>query len=556
MAVGITADSFIVYFERIRDEMRDGKSMRVAVEAGWVRARATCLAADAVSLLAAVVLYIFSIGVVKGFAFALGISTVIDLVVFFLFTKPMVSWLATLQVLLLGAQARSGLSPDHGRRGPERTPTPARTAPRWRERLMSKLSNIGHALYEGRVSIDFVGRKWLWYAISGADRAARRLRAGRQGPEPRHRVQGRRRVPGLDAGRAGDRGQRPEDPRRGRAGGGGPTTSTPPRSPIVNTSGDEQHPGPDRAAEQRPGHRHLRGDPEGRRRRTATRSARTRSARPGVRRSPSGRCSASVVFLVLVVLFIWAYFREWKMSVGAIVALAHDLVITVGVYALSGFEVTPATVTGILTILGFSLYDTVVVFDKVRENTKNLARTRQTYAEAANLAVNQTLVRSINTSIVALLPVGALLYVGVVSPGLRRAEGPGARAVRRHGGRCVLLDLHRHPARRAAQGARARRSGPATRGPCGTADRKTVDPYASVPAFSEDMPLAGRAGRRRRPRARRREPRTTRERPGGDAVAPARYTAGERPASRPVSPSASAKRAQPTRKPRSQRGKP
>ena len=76
---------------------------------------------------------------------------------------------------------------------------------------------------------------------------------------------------------------------------------------------------------------------------------------------------------MLVVLFIWAYFREWKMSVGAIVALAHDLVITVGVYALSGFEVTPATVTGILTILGFSLYDTVVVFDKVRENTKNLA---------------------------------------------------------------------------------------------------------------------------------------------------------------------------------------
>ena len=94
VAVGITADSFIVYFERIRDEMRDGKSMRVAVETGWVRARTTCLAADAVSLLAAIVLYIFAIGVVKGFAFALGISTVIDVLVFFLFTKPMVSWLA------------------------------------------------------------------------------------------------------------------------------------------------------------------------------------------------------------------------------------------------------------------------------------------------------------------------------------------------------------------------------------------------------------------------------------------------------------------------------
>ncbi|MEO5653562.1 MAG: protein translocase subunit SecD [Marmoricola sp.] len=94
VAVGITADSFIVYFERIRDEMRDGKSMRVAVETGWARARNTCLAADAVSLLAAVVLYIFAIGVVRGFAFALGISTLIDVAVFFWFTKPVVTLLA------------------------------------------------------------------------------------------------------------------------------------------------------------------------------------------------------------------------------------------------------------------------------------------------------------------------------------------------------------------------------------------------------------------------------------------------------------------------------
>jgi preprotein translocase subunit SecF len=120
-----------------------------------------------------------------------------------------------------------------------------------------------------------------------------------------------------------------------------------------------------------------------------------------------------IVFLVLVVGFIWAYFREWRMSVAALVALAHDVLITVGVYALTGFEVSPATVTGLLTILGYSLYDTVVVFDKVRENTRGIVNsTRRTYAEAANLAVNQTLVRSINTSIAALLPVGALLYVG------------------------------------------------------------------------------------------------------------------------------------------------
>ena len=109
VAVGITADSFVVFFERIRDEMRDGKSMRIAVESGWLRARRTCLAADAVSLLAAVVLFIFAAGVVKGFAFALGISTLIDLVVFFWFTKPMVSWLGQYRFFNAGHRF-SGLS--------------------------------------------------------------------------------------------------------------------------------------------------------------------------------------------------------------------------------------------------------------------------------------------------------------------------------------------------------------------------------------------------------------------------------------------------------------
>ena len=109
VAIGITADSFIVYFERIRDEMRDGKSMRVAVESGWVRARNTCLAADAVSLLAAVVLYIFAIGVVRGFAFALGISTLIDVAVFFWFTKPAVTLMAKRKLFSSGSKY-SGLS--------------------------------------------------------------------------------------------------------------------------------------------------------------------------------------------------------------------------------------------------------------------------------------------------------------------------------------------------------------------------------------------------------------------------------------------------------------
>ena len=120
-----------------------------------------------------------------------------------------------------------------------------------------------------------------------------------------------------------------------------------------------------------------------------------------------------VIFFLLVGALIWAYFRTWKMAVAALAALVHDIIMTVGIYALSGFEVTPATIIGVLTILGYSLYDTVVVFDKIRENTANYeSQTRSTYAELANLAVNQTFVRSVNTSVVGVLPVASLLFVG------------------------------------------------------------------------------------------------------------------------------------------------
>ena len=117
-------------------------------------------------------------------------------------------------------------------------------------------------------------------------------------------------------------------------------------------------------------------------------------------------------FLIVVMLYLAMAF-ESKMAIAAIIAVIHDVFITVGIYALVGFEVTPATVIGFLTILGYSLYDTVVVFDKVRENTRGIAANgKSTYSQAANLAVNQTLVRSFNTSFIALLPVGSILFVG------------------------------------------------------------------------------------------------------------------------------------------------
>lgn len=121
----------------------------------------------------------------------------------------------------------------------------------------------------------------------------------------------------------------------------------------------------------------------------------------------------TVAFVLAAAVFMAVYFRAWRMSVAAIAAMLIDVLVSAGVYAVIGWEVTPSTIIGFLTILGFSLYDKMVVFDKVRENTVNVTeQTRSTYAERANLAVNQTLVRSINTSVVALLPVAGILFVG------------------------------------------------------------------------------------------------------------------------------------------------
>src|SRR5215475_5836769 len=122
---------------------------------------------------------------------------------------------------------------------------------------------------------------------------------------------------------------------------------------------------------------------------------------------------ALIAFMIVIVIYLSIAF-ELRMAIAALIALLHDLVITTGIYALAGFQVSPATVIGLLTILGYSLYDTVVVFDKVRENTAGLlGGARTTYSQAANLALNQTLVRSINTSLIALLPVTAILVVSI-----------------------------------------------------------------------------------------------------------------------------------------------
>ena len=278
---------------------------------------------------------------------------------------------------------------------------------------MSKISRMGHRLYTGEVSYDFIGRRRLWYTISAVMLAISVLAVV---------------VRGLTWGIEFS----------GGADFRAPTTVTSTSVQDMRESLDASGvPELDEAEIYTIGDNQIR---------VQTRTLDPTAEVPKVRSAIANEVGiptyqvaysligaswggqiteraliALAVFLALVGIVIWVYFRNGTMSAAALVALGHDLILTVGIYALVGFTVTPATLIGVLTILGYSLYDTVVVFDKVRENTRDIkASTTRTYSEAANLAVNQVLVRSINTTVIGVLPVAALLFAGAVILG----EGP------------------------------------------------------------------------------------------------------------------------------------
>ncbi len=276
------------------------------------------------------------------------------------------------------------------------------------------------------------------------------------------------------------------------------------------------------------------------------------------------------VFVFFIVVVIYISFRfEWKMAMAALIAVIHDLLITAGVYSLAGFQVTPDTVIALLTILGYSLYDTVVVFDRVKENSRGqFGAGRMTYEDIVNLSMNQTLARSINTSLVAILPVLAVLVIGaqllgattlqyfglalvigltsgayssifIASPvllGLQRARGA----------------LHQHPAQTrepvrgggAAHAAAGRRAGPGVvaRGDPrrGRAVPDALSPGASPGSCGPGRPRVGRRARRRRratttrpttrsPRGPRRRPRVARVAPTEPGAAAGRLGLGTAP---------------------------
>ncbi|SDJ89128.1 protein translocase subunit SecF [Streptomyces indicus] len=263
---------------------------------------------------------------------------------------------------------------------------------------MSKLGNLGARLYRGEVGYDFIGKRFIWYGVSVLITITAIVALA---------------VQGLNMGIEFK---------------GGAVFNTPSTPVSVAKITD--------AAEEASGHQAIvqkLGDGKARVQIAGVdvkKSAEIKEALSEELGVPAKDINAElvgpswgeqiaqkawtgcIVFMILCVIYLAIAF-EWRMALAALVALIHDITITVGIYSLVGFEVTPGTVIGLLTILGYSLYDTVVVFDSLKEGSKDITKqTRFTYSEMANKSINSTLVRSINTTVVALLPVAGLLFIG------------------------------------------------------------------------------------------------------------------------------------------------
>lgn len=349
---------------------------------------------------------------------------------------------------------------------------------------MSRFTRFGHALYTGRRSISFVGHRRIWYLVAGTIVVAALLVVGFRGLNWGVEFTGGTQytLSGLTSEQAS---QSTVDTLRTKlgaaniAGVGDPSVSTAGNSSIDIVVGQLNE---DELAQVTDVIKSVVPVSEDQ----ISPSTIGASWGQGVaRRAVLG----VIIFLALVMLFIGAYFREWKMSAAAFIKLAHDLAITIGIYSLSGFVVSPAAVTGFLAILGFSLYDTVVVFDKIRENTKNLRASKQTYAQAANLAVNQTLVRSINTGIVALIPIGAILWVSAVQLGGSTLQD---LALAQFVGMAVGVYSSVFLAPRILVHLKSREKAVIDAERRAKARSRQADKYANVPAFTEDLPVPDR----------------------------------------------------------------
>ncbi|MEZ0089813.1 protein translocase subunit SecF [Streptacidiphilus sp. EB129] len=271
---------------------------------------------------------------------------------------------------------------------------------------MSRFGNIGHRLHTGELSVDFVGRRKLWVAISGIILLAAVLGLGIRGLNLGIEFKGGDiytiTKPGLTVSQAQDAANKVTGDTSSQV---QTATSSAGRQITIQINSSENVPAAKGTVELAA---NLGIPPNQIQNQISTQSIGASWGKDISQKALYGL----IAFMVLVTLYLAIAF-EWRLAVAALVALIHDLLITIGVYALLGFTVTSGTVIGFLTVLGYSLYDTVVVFDGLKDATKKLtSQTRITYSEAANRSLNGTLVRSINTTVLALLPVAALLFIG------------------------------------------------------------------------------------------------------------------------------------------------
>ncbi|MGH2703818.1 MAG: protein translocase subunit SecD [Actinomycetota bacterium] len=382
VSIGVATDSYIVFFERVKEEVHEGRTLRSSIDRGFAHAWRTLRTANGITILAAVILYLLAVGPVRGFALALGVATTLDLIIFAALTWPLAALLARSRFFAEGRfiGMRKALEG---------------------ERLKGLLRKI----YRSEFDIDFVGRRRLWLAVSGVLVAIS--------------IVSLLPVRGLQFG---------IDFR------GGTIFRAPLERSVTTAEVSEALRKVDEPAAVV---QVLRDRTSGRQRvQVQTQAIRdkvkrdavigallevTGAKRPEVdveavgekwgRQITTKAVRGLIIFLVLVVLYM-TWRLEAKMALAGIVALVHDMLITAGIYALVGFEVSPASVIALLTILGYSLYDTVVVFDKIRENTLLPSNARRSFGDLANDSTNQVLMRSISTSLTTLLPVGSLLFVG------------------------------------------------------------------------------------------------------------------------------------------------
>lgn len=391
VSIGVSVDSNVVFYEHIKEDVRNGRTLRSAAERSFPGAWKTIVKADTASLIAAGLLYFLAVGPVRGFAFYLGLSTLLDLVASWFFMRPAVAALLQSESALSNPGRYGMPEPGVGRHEADAAPGGRRVTGAV-GRMLSGVTDIAFARWWRRG----LAVSGLVIVLSVASLATRGLSLT---VDFTGGIAAEVSAPGVTAEQARD-----------LVAGAGLTNTK------VQLVGDDiirvQSAADDEAAQQT-----LIDTLAGLAGGDANAvSVSTVSASWGD--DITSQAMKALVFFLITILAYLTIRLELKMAVGAIVAVIHDIIVSVGVYSIFQFEVSPGTVIAFLTILGYSIYDTVVVYDKIKENEARAGLTgKLTYTDMVSLSMNQVLLRSLNTTVTSIIPVVSLLVIGAAALG-------------------------------------------------------------------------------------------------------------------------------------------